>query len=166
MANASHNSETIPNAGIFVNSFIRQGVSCHTHCMERIVALALAEHDRLIWRRRLTSCYRETGDWTAYLMPPSVILPGPDSIDFFLDAGNGVFRHKGRPSWNGKASVLAINDERLSAFPGAGLFVSALPDPPPYDFNEGEVKVSDLLLIERDERSFNVIQRRPLRLKG
>lgn len=127
--------------------------------------MALAEHHRLDWRRRLTSYYRETGDWTAYLMPPSVIIPGPDSIDFFLAAGNGVFHHAGRPSWNGKASVLSISDERLSAFPGAGLYVSALADPPSFDFGAGDVKVSDILLLEHDERSCRIIRRRPLRIE-
>ena len=128
--------------------------------------MELTEHDRLIWRRRLTSCFRETGDWTSYLLPPVIILPGLDSIDFFLPIGDGRFRHEGKPLWNGTASVLAIHDERLSISPGAGLYVSALEAPPAYDFGEGTVKVSDILLIEHDERSYRIIRRRPLRLES
>ena len=165
MANASHNSKTIMKASGFVNSFQRCLFHVILISMERIAALVLAEHDRLEWRKRLTGYFRMTGDWTAYAMPPSILLPGMDSIDDFIDAGDGIFRHEGNITQAMAWQVLRIDDERLASLSSCpGLFISRSAKILPYTFCPGDVKVSDLALFELDGYETRIIRRRPLRL--
>ena len=160
MANASHNSETIPNAGSFVISFNSLVISWHTLLVERIVLMTLAEKDRLIWRKRLTEYFRETGDWSVYLLPPAIMIADLDSIDSFIDAGNGIFHYASSAFWNGKAMVLPLSERTVSA--KSGLYISHENKPVMSSFEGGSVKVDDLMLVETDWVSYRIVKRRPL----
>lgn len=132
--------------------------------MERIAALMLCQKDRLIWRKRLTECYRATGDWTIYALPPSIILPGLDSIDGFIDIGDGIFLHSGITEGVSTGSVLRIRDPRLLPLSEeAGLFVSR-DRGLDFFFGEGKVKADQAVLFEFDGYITRIIKRRPLRL--
>ena len=131
---------------------------------ERFQVRLYRAKDRLIWRKRLTECYRATGDWTIYALPPSIILPGLDSIDGFIDIGDGIFLHSGITEGVSTGSVLRIRDPRLLPLSEeAGLFVSR-DRGLDFFFGEGKVKADQAVLFEFDGYITRIIKRRPLRL--
>ena len=131
--------------------------------MERIAALVLSEKDRLIWRKRLTAYFRETGDWTPYMLPPSIILPGAGDGRGYFDVGDGIFHHGPVTVPAPAGSVLPVSDSRLPR--GSGLFISKDPHIL-HEFGEGSVKVSELMILELDGGRTRIVRRKPLRLTG
>ena len=140
-------------------------VSCHTQAMERIAALILSDSDRLIWRKKLTRYFQETGDWTMYVLPPSIILPGIEDIDFFLDIADGTFYHDGTPSPCAFGTVIPIHDNRLTALSSeAGIFISRRAITGGYTFESGSVRTDQAALFEINGAETRIVKRRPLRL--
>ena len=130
----------------------------------RYTVLTLDETPRLEWRRMLTGYFRATGDWSAYAMPPCIILScGKDFFEEEASIGNGICTAGGTMIWNGAASVLPVHADTLPYYAeNPGLFVS-FSRPGTISFPAFQVSVGSLALLEADGTSFRVIRSRRLR---
>ena len=131
---------------------------------ERITVLTLEEDSRLLWRRLLTDCFRKTGVWDSYLLPPCIILPNLESIDGDIDIGDGCVYPESRAVHNGWAWVLPVFDERIRALSRrAGLFISKNAESISYEFPPECLKIKGIASVETDGMSSRIVRFRPLR---
>lgn len=130
--------------------------------MERVAVLTLCEHDRLLWRKKLKTYFQATGDWRAYTLPPSIILPYVKDISAYFDIADGIFRYKGEIETLSSFRVLRAENSALKG--EYGLFISYGSENFDYVFEEGKVKVDGIALYEIKETSTKLIQHRPLRI--
>lgn len=121
----------------------------------------LSESSRLRWQKNLTLYFRETGDYTSYIMPPCIILPAGYDCGW-IDIGDGFFTLSGRIIRISSFWCLEIAGDRLPS--GSGFFFSAeerIHKHP--SFPDRTVQVRTSAIIETDGTSSRIISRHPLR---
>ena len=81
--------------------------------MEKLTILTLEEGSRLEWQESLTGYFRESGDYTVYLMPPCIMLPEERDIREWFDIGDGIFTLSGPIGRVSSFWCMRIDDSRL-----------------------------------------------------
>ncbi len=118
----------------------------------------MEEGSRLEWQGVLRAYYRATGDISAYLMPPAIILSESIPADTWIDIGIGIFR-LGDALINIKGLWCISTSCPL---PG-GLYVSSASSAPDWDFPDLPIKIKAIAEAETDGEIFRVIRSRPLK---
>ena len=108
--------------------------------MEKLTILTLEEGSRLEWQESLTGYFRESGDYTAYLMPPCIMLPEERDV----------------------RECMRIDDSRLPQ--GGGMFLSAAGEEPVMPpFAGRKLKVKAIASAETDGTFFRITAHHPLK---
>lgn len=129
--------------------------------MQRIAALTLNEHDRLLYSAYLKSLYREFGMWETYAFLPAIMLP-EFNFDSKIDIKDGKFSFSGEIIEIDGMQALMANESIEDIKPA--LFLTKGKLPKDFKIEPFSVKAKALVLIEYDEYSFRVVRQRSLRM--
>lgn len=130
--------------------------------MEKLTILTLEEGSRLEWQESLTGYFRESGDYTAYLMPPCIMLPEERDIREWFDIGDGIFTLSGPIGRVSSFWCMRIDDSRLPQ--GSGMFLSAAGEEPMMPpFAGRKLKVKAIASAETDGTFFRITAHHPLK---
>ena len=130
--------------------------------MKKLTILTFEEGSRLEWQKAQTLFFRESGDYTSYLMPPCIVLSELIDIRVWIDIGDGILSHTGRIERISGLWCIGIENPPFGY--SCGIYLSSAEEKPSLpSYLPESVKIKAIAEAETDGKTFRIVQSHSLK---